>query len=180
MRRWHALVAAVWRARVPLRDVRPEVRTLLAEPTLHLFQTKVGRGMHGEEHTARGPARRRRLLRESLAFTNHTVFEVTDLKDTVPGSITVLAELNDLGAKEVTVDESCARGKEHLGEVNGRHRDARGTTTHPQLIRRVCALQVPPSAPRILPVWVLQLPSHRTLLKVVERLARAPEVAHPG
>lgn len=55
-----------------------------------------------------------------------------------------------------------------------------GTATHPQLIRRVCALQIAPSAPRILPIRMLQLPSHRTLLEVVEGLAGAPGVVHPG
>ena len=121
---------------MPLRGVRPEVRALLAEPTLHLLQAEIGRCMHGEEHTARGPARRRGVPRESLAFANHTVFEVPNLEDAIPSSIAILAELDDLGAEKMAVDECRSRGEEHLGEVSGRDRDAR------RLLRTLSSLGV--------------------------------------
>jgi hypothetical protein len=69
----------------------------------------------------------------------------------------------------MTVDERGARGNEHLQDEREWGERLRNETdmSHPEFIRGVCALQIPPSRPGNSVGW-LQLTAHRALLEVVE------------
>lgn len=135
------------------QDLLEELRTLVAEPPLHLLQSEVRRSMYCEHHhAARVLVVAGRVLGEARTFANHPILEVPDLNDAIPGGPFVLCQLKGLGLEQIAVHQRCA-----------------GRQEHPQFIGGISALQIPPTGPCVA-VGRLELASDRTLLEVVEGL----------
>ena len=85
------------------------------EPTLHLLQPEIRRGVDRLEHDARGGL----VLghggaSETRTFANHAVLEVSDLDDALPIGGPILCQLCSLDLEEVAVDGCSAGRKEDL------------------------------------------------------------------
>lgn len=68
-----------------LRSDLDDLPTLHLEPSFHLLQSEVRRGMDGLEHDPwSGLVLRSRSTTETCAFANHTIFEVPNLHNALP------------------------------------------------------------------------------------------------
>ena len=85
------------------------------EPTLHLLQSEVWRGVDCLEHDARsGLVLGYGGASKTRAFANHTVFEMPYLDDALPIGGPILCQLCSLDLEQVTVYGCSAGRKEDL------------------------------------------------------------------